>query len=246
MDPHPQDPQGSKSPDQRQPGSTLRTADELFACPDCMHIVTLNSPTQNLHLERTLEGFQLTAGFAGAAQHSSHAFPSLDAVYQDWDRARMRRFSLREPIWQDISECPAFSYGVLWRPIEGPFDLQILPDSEHATAHGPHAVFGPVDLATPAPHLYRVTPTAGWLVLEYPTVTLRGQEGHAILRPTRTLLDRLRLALTNRRLRRGSRMWTRVRPGVLIVYGTPPAGWHTVRQVLPAEPAAPPAPSASA
>ncbi|HEV2457183.1 MAG TPA: hypothetical protein VGS80_02380 [Ktedonobacterales bacterium] len=238
------DTQDSQRPDQRQSGSSLRTADELFARPDCTHIITLNSPSQNLHLERTPEGFQFTAGLAGAAQHASHAFASLDAVYQDWDRARMQRSSLREPIWQDISGCPAFSYGVLWRPLDGPFDLQILPDSEHATAHGPHAVFGPVELATPAPHLYRVTPTAGWLVVEYPTFTLRGRGGRAILRPPRTLLDRLRLALDNRRLRHATRMWTRVRPGVLIVYGTPPADWQTVRHVLPAEPSAQPAPPA--
>lgn len=236
----------TQPPDQRQPDITLQTADELFARPDCTHIVTLNNPSQNLHLERTPEGFQFTAGSAGAEQHYSRTFPSLEAVYQDWDRTwtPMRRYSLREAIWQDISTSPTFPYSVLWRPLEGPVELHISPDSEHMTAHGPHVIFGPVDIATPTPHTYHLTATSGWLVVEYPAFTLRGRGGRAILRPTRTLLDRLRLYLDNRRLRRDTRIWTRVRPGVIVVYGKPPADWQTVRQLLPTAPAEPPMPPA--
>jgi hypothetical protein len=105
---------------QRPQVVSLRTPDELFARLDCTHIDSLNNPGQNLHLERMPEGFQYTAGSAGAQQHYSRAFPSLDAVYEDWDRVyvrvedwdgasvrrAVRRFSLREAIWQDVSASP--------------------------------------------------------------------------------------------------------------------------------------------
>lgn len=227
--------------DQHQPGAALRTADDLFARPDCTHVVTLNNPGQNPHLERSPEGFQFTAGSAGAERHYSRTFPSLDAVYRDWETMPIRRLSLREAIWQDVSSYPVFPYSALLRPLEGPVELHVLSDSEHAVAHGPHAVFGPVDIVTPTPNTYRMTATSGWLVVEHPAFTFRGRGGRAILRPTHSLLDRLRLYLDNRRLRHDTRQWTQVRPGVLVVYGKPPADWQTVRQVLPAASPAPPA-----
>jgi hypothetical protein len=234
-------------PDQRPLGTDLQTADELLARPDCTHIITLNNPDQNLHLERTAEGFQFTAGSPGTESPYSRGFPSLDAVYQDWDMAPVRHFSLREAIWQDISAYPAFPSSVLWRPLESPVELHLIADSERATAHGPLAVFGPAEIATPAPYTYHLTATSGWLIVEHPAYTMRGRGGRGILRPTRTLLDRLRLYLENRRLRRDTRMWTHVRPGVTVVYGKPPADWQTVRQLLPAalpEQPVPPAPPA--
>src|SRR5260221_14007903 len=97
----------TEPPDQSQPATTLRTADELFARPECTHIVTMNNPSQNLHLERTPEGFQFTAGSPGAERHYSPAFSSLDAGYQDWGGAPGRP-SLREAIWQGISAYPPF------------------------------------------------------------------------------------------------------------------------------------------
>ncbi|MGZ3676127.1 MAG: hypothetical protein ACXVCO_17625 [Ktedonobacterales bacterium] len=229
----------TQPPDQSQPGDSLRTADELFASPDCTHIITMNNPSQNLHLERTPEGFRFTAGSPRAEPHRSRVFPSLDDVYREWDVASMRS-SLREAIWQDISEYPAFPYSVLYLPLDGPVELYVLPDSEHSTAHGPHAVYGPADIATSAPHTYLVTPTGGWLVVERPAFTFRGRGGRVILRSTRNILDRLRLYVNNFKLRHDKRIWTRVRPGVIVVYGKPPADWQTVRQLLPAEPLAPP------
>src|SRR5258708_13915721 len=143
-------------PDRSQPATTLRTADELFARPDCTHIITLNNPGQNLHLERTPEGFQLTFGSAGAEGHLVRAFPRLDEVYRDWEQEREwelapMRYSLREAIWLDISDYPALPvspYSVLYRPLSGPVGLYILPDTEHPTPHGPHALFGPPTLST--------------------------------------------------------------------------------------------------
>src|SRR5690242_7709376 len=88
-----------------QPGDTLRIADELFARPDCTHAITMNNPSQNLHLERTSEGFLFTAGSPSAERHYSNVFPSLDDVYRDWD-VTPKQYSLREAIWQDISDYP--------------------------------------------------------------------------------------------------------------------------------------------
>ena len=232
----------TEPPDQSQPATTLRTADELFARPDCTHIITLNNPGQNLHLERTPEGFQLTFGSAGAEGHLVRAFPRLDEVYRDWEQEREgelapMRYSLREAIWRDISDYPALPvspYSVLYRPLGGPVELYILPDSEHSTAHGPHIIFGPATISTLMLHTYRVTATAGWLVVEHPAFTVRGRGGHGILRPTRTIVDRVRLNVDNFRLRHDKQLWTLVRPGVIVVYGKPPADWQTVRQLLTA------------
>src|SRR5258706_5961870 len=160
MDPEP--PAGS------QPATTLRPADELFARPDSPHIITLNTRSQNLHLERTPEGFQLIFGSAGAEGHLVRAFPRLDEVYRDWEQERKgelatMRYSLREAIWLDISDYPALPvspYSVLYRPLSGPVELYILPDSEHSTAHGPHIILGPTTISTLMLHTYLVTATA--------------------------------------------------------------------------------------
>lgn len=230
--------------DQSQPATTLRTADELFARPDCTHIITLNNRSQNLHLERTPEGFQLIFGSAGAEGHLVRAFPRLDEVYRDWEQERKgelatMRYSLREAIWLDISDYPALPvspYSVLYRPLSGPVELYILPDSEHSTAHGPHIIFGPATISTLMLHTYLVTATADWLVVVRPAFTVRGQGGHGILRPTptRTIRDHLRLNVDNFRLRHDKQVWTLVRPGVIVVYGRPPADWQTARQLLTA------------
>jgi hypothetical protein len=204
------------------------------------------------------EGFQYTAGSAGAQQHYSRAFPSLDAVYEDWDRVYVRVED-----WEgvgtaggtalqfargDLAGCfrvptfPGSVYSLLWRPLEGPVELRIYLDNEQRTAHGPHVVFGPVDIVSPAPHICRTTATSGWLVVEDPAFTMRGMRGRrsrAILRPTRTILDRLRLYLDNRHLWRDSGVWTHVRPGVIVICGMPPADWQNVRHLLPMLPVPP-------
>src|SRR5260221_10580189 len=104
-------------PNRSQPGATLRTADELFARPQCTHIITLNNPSQNLHLERTAEGFRLTFGAPGAEQHPSREFSRLEDLYQE---TAPMRYGLHDAIWQDISDYPAFPYSALYRPLHGP------------------------------------------------------------------------------------------------------------------------------
>ena len=230
--------------DQSQPATTLWTADELFARPDCTHIITLNNRSQNLHLERTPEGFRLIFGSAGAEGHLVRTFPRLDEVYRDWEQEQERerapmRYNLREVIWRDISDYPALPvspYSALYRPLGSPVELYILPDSEHSTAHGPHSIYGPATISTLMLHTYLVTATADWLVVVRPAFTVRGRGGHGILRPTptRTISDRVRLNVDNFRLRHDKQLWTLVRPVVIVVYGKPPADWQTARQLLTA------------
>ena len=230
----------SEPPDSSQPGTTLRTVDELFARPQCTHIITLNNPSQNLHLKRTPEGFRLTFPSPGAQQHPSREFSRLEDMCQD---TALMRYGLRDAIWQAISEYPAFPYDVLFRPLGGPVELHILQDSEHLIPHGPHVVYGPVDISQPTPHTYLVRATGGWLVVEHPAFILHGQGrgGRAILRPTRNILDRLRLNVDNFRLRHEMRTWTCIRPGVTVVFGKPPVDWQTVRQLFPSDQPVPPA-----
>lgn len=219
------------------PGIPSRTADELFADPQCTHIVTMNNSSQNVHIERVSGGFRMT--FGSLDPHPSMAeYDSLDGLYQAEETISPRRY-WRGAIWHDISDYPPFTYGTIFRLLDDPVQLVITPDSEHATPHGPHAVYGPVEIAVPQPHFYFLTPTAGWLVVEYPDYTMRGRGGRMILRSTHGLLDRLRLRAENRRLRRDKQPWTRVKPGATVVYGKPPADWRSTCQILPADQPAP-------
>jgi hypothetical protein len=223
--------------DQSQPDSTLRTADELFARLECTHIITVNNPSQNVHLERIAEGFRLIFGSEGE-RHYSREFASLDEVYDVMGgEIRSPRFSLQDAIWQDISEYPAFPspYRVLYLPLGGPVELHVLPDNEQVTSHGPHVVYGPVAISSPQSRTYLVTPAASWMVIEHPAFTYRGQGGRVILRPTRNLWERWRLKYDNFRLRHDRRVWTNVRPGVTVIYGKPPADWQSSRQLIAAE-----------
>jgi hypothetical protein len=52
----------------------LRTADELLAYPGCTHIITMNNPNQNLHLERLANGLRFTAVSPGVARHVFREF----------------------------------------------------------------------------------------------------------------------------------------------------------------------------
>lgn len=55
-----------------------------------------------------------------------------------------------------------------------------------------------------------------------------------MLRPTRKMLDRLRLKYENNRLRREEAP-PRVRPGVTVIYGKPPMAWRVVSQSVSAD-----------
>jgi hypothetical protein len=110
-----------------QAGSPLRTADELFAHPECVHIVSMNNSSQNIHLERTNECFRLTFGALGAEPPPFREFGTLDELYQARELMAMR-VNWRDAIWQDISGYPPFSYSALYRPLGDPIKLAILPD----------------------------------------------------------------------------------------------------------------------
>lgn len=211
--------------------STLRTANQLFDSPECTRIITMNNPNQNLHLERVNNGFRYIAGSPGVERDYSREFASLDDVDRE---IAPTYWSTRDAIWQDISDYPSFPYSALYLALKSPIELHILPDGEHSTTHGPHAIYGPVDISFPELNTYLLDATNGWLVVEYPAVTWRGGI-RQILRPTRTTFDRLRLSFDNYRLRHSNRMWPTVRPSVIVVYGKPPADWQTVRQSLTAE-----------
>lgn len=109
-----------------------------------------------------------------------------------------------------------------YRPLESPLELRITPNSEQAQAHGPHVVYGAASVTTDDSFRYVVTPRTGWLVVEYPAYTFTGRFGQAVLRPTRNVLDRLRLRAENARLRRERPMRSFFRPGSTVVYGKPP------------------------
>ena len=217
----------------------LHTAEELFAHPECARIITMTNPDQNLHLERDVAGFRFTAGAPDVGRHNSREFASLDSVYAFWDEMPQRAGDLRGAIWQDISDYPLIPDDVRYRPLDGPVELHILPDSDQMTAHGPHVIYGPAEITMADTELrsYRITASDGWLVIEYPACTMRGGV-RGILRPTRNVLDRLRLKYENYRLRHEESPPV-VRPGVTVVYGKPPTDWQTVRQTLRANPSLP-------
>lgn len=216
----------------------LRTADELFARPECTHLISLNNPGQNMHLERTSEGFRLTFASPSADRHSVRVFHSLDDVRSAL--APMVHF-LPGAIWRDAAEYPPFPQNALYRLLVGPVELSITPNDEHSTVHGPHIVYGPVDISNPRPNTFRVTPTAGWLVIEYPASTSRSRvrNGYLIIRPATTFLQRLRLKFDIFRARHAKRSWTRYQPSSLLVCGVPPTDWQTTRTVLTATQPAP-------
>lgn len=213
----------------------LRTAGELFARPDCTHIVALNNPNQNVHLEHCPAGFRLIFGSHGPDQRFRE-FAGLDDVstYLAQTFARIGNL-VHEAVWQDISAFPPFPYDVLYRPVQTPMELSVLPNSEQAQAHGPHVVYGAASITTPDDFHYFVTPQSDWLVVEHPAHTFSGYGGRAVLRPTHNLLDRVRLRMENARLRRERRLHTAVRPGSTVVYGKPPPDWRDYRQLIPAE-----------
>ena len=211
--------------------SVLQTADVLLAYPECTHIITMNNPNQNLHLERLAiaNGLRYTAGSPGAVRHVSREFASLASFYEYWDSMPSMVPVPRGAIWQDITDYPVFSGDVLYLPFAGLIELVIPTNSEQITAHGPHVIYGPAEIATTAPDTYRINATAGWLVVEHPACTLRGGV-RGILRPTRNMLDRLRLKRENNRLRHEESPPV-VRPGITAVYGRPPGDWKSVRHV---------------
>ncbi len=221
-DPHDERPQ--------EGDESLHTPEELFTRPECTHIITLNNPHQNLHVERTAEGFRFISASSGSEQHYIRDFPSLDEMYGEMQFPRMR-FSLSDAIWRDISEYPAFPYGVLYLPLSNAVTIGVHRDNESQTAHGEHAVYGPANISVDEDPLYVVTPTDGWLIVEYPAYTVRAS-GMAIIRPTRNAYERMRLKLTNVWLRHRRIRRTVERPGGLQVYGRPPADWRATRQVL--------------
>ncbi len=60
--------------------SSLRTADALLAQLECTHIITMNNPNQNLHLERLANGLRFTAGSPGDVRHVFREFASLTSM----------------------------------------------------------------------------------------------------------------------------------------------------------------------
>lgn len=209
----------------------LRTPEELFARPACRHIITLNNPGQNFHLERTAQGFRFISASSGSDQHYIREFPSLGDMYQEPQRPGMR-FELSDAIWRDISEYPELPYGMVYRPLSGAVEVGVHRDNESQTAHGEHAIYGPAHVRVDEHSLYIVTPTEGWLVVEYPAYTLRTKGSMAIIRPTRNAYQRMRLKLNNFWLRHRRRTRILERPGVMTVYGKPPTDWRAQRQVL--------------
>lgn len=192
---------------------------------------------KNLHLERTPAGFRYTLGSQERSENDSREFASLDDLYREFAslEALYRKVTthsalMRGAVWLDISAYPAFPYSALYLPLAGPVELYIQPDSEQITAHGPLTVYGPVDISAPLPNSYVLTPLDNWLVVEYPAVTLRGGV-RGILRPTHSVLDRLRLTRENRRLQREGNV-SAVRPAATVIYGKPPADWQNIRQSL--------------
>lgn len=212
----------------------LQTADELFASPECGHIITMNNPGQNLHLERATSGFRLTAGLMGGEHHGSCVYASLDDLYND---ESLQSAHVRAAVWQDITEFPLISYAVLYCLLDEPVELHIPPDSEQMTAHGPHVIYGPASVTVVEPNSYRVNATNGWLVIEHPACTMSGGV-RSILRPTHNVLDRLRLKYENYRFHRKESPPV-VLSGVTVVYGQPPADWQTVHQILTAPSSSP-------
>lgn len=213
--------------------SALQTADALLAQPARAHIITMNNPNQNLHLERQANGLRFTAGSPGAVRHVSHEFASLASFYEYCDNMPSAAPDLRGAIWQDITGYPVFPGDVLYLPLDVPIELVIPTISEQFIEHGPHVIYGPADISVPTPDVYRINATAGWLVIEHPTCTLRGGV-RGMLRPTRKMLDRLRLKYENNRLRREEAP-PRVRPGVTVIYGKPPMAWRVVSQSVSAD-----------
>ena len=191
----------------------LQTANQLFDSSECTHIITMNNPNQNLHLERMLDGFRFIAGASGMERDYSHEYDSLDDVDRE---LALTQFSVRDAIWQDISGYPTFPYNSLYLTLKRPIELHVLPDSEHTTAHGPHTIYGQVEISSPESNTHLLDATNDWLVVEYPVFTLRGGV-RQILRPTRTTFERLQLSLDNYRLRHSKRMWPTVRLSVIVV-----------------------------
>lgn len=219
----------------QQTNGTLDSPANLFARPACTHIITMNNPNQNLHLERNRGGFRYTAGSHGDSTPHSQDYSSLEDFYQD----RLSQFTnVRAAIWLDISDYPPFSYSVLYLPLSSPIEVRTLSDSEQVTPHGPYVVYGPVDVSATEPGLYSLQATAGWLVIQYPAITFRGGTP-AILRPTRNIVDRVRLAMENRRLRHEGNTVTIVKPGGTVVYGWPPDDWQEHGQMLAPDAPAP-------
>ena len=204
----------------------LQSADALLAYPGCTRLITMNNPNQNLHLERLANGLRFTAGSPGAARHVSREFASLAEFYEYWDEMPSAAPDPRGAIWQDITGHPVFSGEVLYLSFAGPIELVIPTNSEQVTAHGPHVIYGPTEIATTAPETYRINAIAGWLVVEHPACTFRGGD-RGILRPTCNMLDRLRLKRENDRLRHEESP-PQVRPGITAVYGRPPDDWKSV------------------
>ncbi|HEX5440701.1 MAG TPA: hypothetical protein VFW76_07440 [Ktedonobacterales bacterium] len=211
----------------------LRTAEAWLAYPGCTHIITMNNPNQNLHLERLANGLRFTAGSPGAARHVSREFASLASFYEYWDEMPSAAPDLRGAIWQDITDYPVFTDDVLYLPLDGSIELIVPQDSEQITAHGPHTIYGPAEISATAPDAYRISATAGWLVIAHPACTFRGGV-RGVLRPTRNMLDRLRLKRENYRLRREEAP-PAVRPGATVVYGKPPEDWRALSQSLSAD-----------
>lgn len=217
--------------------SSLRTADALLAQLKCTHIITMNNPNQNLHLERLDNGLRFTAGSPGDVRHVFREFASLASMYEYWDDMPSVVLDLRGAIWQDITDYPVFSGDVLYLSLAGPIELVIPTNSEKVTVHGSHVIYGPADISATTQQLYRINAIAGWLVIEHPACTFRGGV-RSILRPTRNALDRLRLKYENYRLRRVEAP-PLARPGIMTVYGKPPGDWRTIHRTLTANPATP-------
>jgi hypothetical protein len=224
-DPHDERPQ--------EGDESLHTPEELFARPECTHIYSMYNPNQTFHIERTVDGFRVTSASPWSDRHHIRDFPSLDEMYREMQFPRMR-FNLSDAVWRDISEYPAFPYGVLYLPLSGSVQVDVHRDNEILITHGEHAVYGPASISVDDHSRYVVTPTDGWLVVEYPAYTVRasGMAGIAIIRPTHNAYERMQLRLTNFWLRHRRRPVTWERLGRLNVYGRPPANWREVRQVL--------------
>jgi len=211
----------------------LRTADALLAYPGCTHIITMNNPNQNLHLERLANGLRFTAVSPGVARHVFREFASLASFYEFWDEMSPTAPDPRGAIWQDITDYPMFSGDALYLPLDGSIELIVPRNSEQVTAHGLYVIYGPADISATAPNTYRITASAGWLVIEQPACTFRGGV-RGVLRPTRNMLDRLRLKRENYRLRREEAPPV-VRPKATVVYGKPPEDWRALSQSLSAD-----------
>lgn len=209
----------------------LRSIDTLLAEASCTYIVSMDNPSQNLHIRKLAEAWEFVVPESETGDTVlSQQFKSMAELSSLVTDLHLPHQMLTDAIWCDISAYPAFPARTLYRPFQELIELQLIPDDENQTTLSPHKVFGPANLVLRNSTTLMVEPREGWLVVEYPPIQIRYQHSttyqpdRSIPNPDGTTAPPLGPYHSSTQ-KHNDTPNTHIHPSRLVVYGKPSRNW---------------------